>query len=417
MLQNVRLGPEAFERGGDPAAMLRDLETAGHTVGDMLCEALRSVRSHLGMDVAFVAEMVQGFRVFRHVSGRSDPPPICVGGSDPLSDSYCQRVVDGRLPQLIPDTSKLPEAVALPITEILSIGAYISVPIRFSDGRLYGTFCCFSSKPDGTLNERDLDTLRLFAHFAGRLLETQAKEQREQEERVARINSVLSEQAYNVVYQPIVDVRQNDVVGYEALARFSGEPQRTPDLWFGEAEQVGLQCELEMALVQEALKGLSGIRQDRYLSLNVSPETILAGALGTLLDGQPLDRLMLEVTEHASVRDYDLIAEALEPMRAQGLLLAVDDAGAGYASFRHILKLKPDVIKLDGSLIRNIDSNRDCRALASALIRFGQETDCKIVAECVETEAELEILRELQVTKAQGYLLGRPGPLGGSQQT
>ena len=88
-----------------------------------------------------------------------------------------------------------------------------------------------------------------------------------------------------------------------------------------------------------------------------------------------------------------------------------------YASFRHILKLKPDVIKLDGSLIRNIDSNRDCRALASALIRFGQETDCKIVAECVETEAELEILRELQVTKAQGYLLGRPGPLGGSQQT
>ena len=155
MLQNVRLGPEAFERGGDPAAMLRELETVGHSVGDMLCEALRSVRSHLGMDVAFVAEMVQGLRVFRHVDGRSDPMPICVGGADPLSDSYCQRVIDGRLPQLIPDTSKLPEAVALPITAILSIGSYISVPIRFSDGRLYGTFCCFSSKPDGTLNERD----------------------------------------------------------------------------------------------------------------------------------------------------------------------------------------------------------------------------------------------------------------------
>ena len=142
MLQNVRLGPEVFE----------------------------------GMDVAFGAEMVQGLRVFRHVCGRDDSPPICVGGSDPLSDSYCQRVVDGRLPQLIPDTSKLPEAVALPITAIFGIGSYISVPIRFSDGRLYGTFCCFSSKPDGTLNERDLDTLRLFADFAGRLLETQARE-------------------------------------------------------------------------------------------------------------------------------------------------------------------------------------------------------------------------------------------------
>lgn len=415
MLQNVRLGPEAFERGGDPAAMLRELETVGHSVGDMLCEALRSVRSHLGMDVAFVAEMVQGLRVFRHVDGRSDPMPICVGGADPLSDSYCQRVIDGRLPQLIPDTSKLPEAVALPITAILSIGSYISVPIRFSDGRLYGTFCCFSSKPDGTLNERDLDTLRLFADFAGRLLETQAKEQQEQQDRLARINEVINDHAYNVVYQPIVNVLQNSVVGYEALARFSGEPQRSPDLWFGEAEQVGLQCELEMALVQEALKGLGGIRQDRYLSLNVSPETILAGAVETLLDGHPLDRLMLEVTEHASVRDYDLITEALEPMRAKGLLLAVDDAGAGYASFRHILKLKPDVIKLDGSLIRNIDTSRDCRALASALIRFGQDTGCKIVAECVETEAELAILRELQVSKAQGYLLGSPMPLDNSQ--
>ena len=124
---------------------------------------------------------------------------------------------------------------------------------------------------------------------------------------------------------------------------------------------------------------------------------------------------MLEVTEHASVRDYDLITEALEPMRAKGLLLAVDDAGAGYASFRHILKLKPDVIKLDGSLIRNIDTSRDCRALASALIRFGQDTGCKIVAECVETEAELAILRELQVSKAQGYLLGSPMPLDNSQ--
>lgn len=411
MLENVRLGPEAFEGGGDAAAMLRNIESAGHSVGDMLCEALRSVRSHLGMDVAFVAEVVQGLRVFRHVDGHSDPLPICVGGSDPLSDSYCQRVIDGRLPQLIPDTSKLPEAANLPITALLSIGSYISVPIRFSDGRLYGTFCCFSAQPDGSLNDRDLDTLRLFADFAGRLLEIQAQEQREQERRAARIREVLDERAYEVVYQPIVNVMESEVVGYEALARFAGRPLRSPDIWFNEAEQVGLQCELEMALVAQALKGLDGIRGDRYLSLNVSPETIIGGAVGQLLADQPLERLMLEVTEHASVRDYDLIAETLEPMRARGLLLAVDDAGAGYASFRHILKLKPDVIKLDGSLIRDIDSNRDCRALASALIRFGQETGSKIVAECVETEAELRILRELQVSKAQGFLLGRPMPL------
>lgn len=411
MLQNVRLGPEVFETAGDPAAMLRNIESAGHSVGDMLCEALRSVRSHLDMDVAFVAEVVQGLRVFRHVDGRSDPLPICVGGADPLSDSYCQRVIDGRLPPLIPDTSRLPEAASLPITAILSIGSYISVPIRFSDGRLYGTFCCFSAKPDETLNERDLDTLRLFADFAGRLLETQSSEQRERDERTARIRGVLDERAYEVVYQPIVNLMHNEVVGYEALARFAGRPLRSPEHWFNEAEKVGLQCELEIALVAQALRGLADIRADRYLSLNVSPDTIIGGAVGQLLQDQPLERLMLEVTEHASVRDYGLIAQTLEPMRARGLKLAVDDAGAGYASFRHILKLKPDVIKLDGSLIRDIDSNRDCRALASALIRFGQETGSKIVAECVETEAELDILRELQVSKAQGYLLGRPMPL------
>ena len=89
----------------------------------------------------------------------------------------------------------------------------------------------------------------------------------------------------------------------------------------------------------------------------------------------------------------------------------LDDAGAGFASFRHILKLKPDVIKLDGSLIRNIDSSTVCRALAAALIRFAEETGSKVVAECIETEAELAVLRELKVNKAQGFLLGRPAPI------
>lgn len=98
-------------------------------------------------------------------------------------------------------------------------------------------------------------------------------------------------------------------------------------------------------------------------------------------------------------------------MRQRGLKLAVDDAGAGFASFRHILKLKPDVIKLDTSLIRQIDTDTGCRALAAALIRFAEETGSKVVAEGVETEAELQALRELKVTKAQGYLLGRPAPL------
>ena len=395
----------------DPEALLARLEGANPSVGSMLCEALHAVRNHLGMEVAFIGEFSEGARIFRHVDGRIEPLALRAGDAGPLEESYCQRVVDGRLPELIHDATQLAEALLLPVTTQLPIGAHLSVPIRFSDGGLYGTFCCFSTHPDGSLNERDLNTLRLFAAFAGRLLESQAKSQQAHREKHERVAAVLAERAYDVVYQPIVHLVENRIVGHEALARFRADPQRSPDKWFAEAEQVGLQQELEVALIDAALQGFDRLPADSYLSLNVSPATIVAGGLDEVLASQPLERLMLEVTEHASVRDYAQMADALRPLRSRGLRLAVDDAGAGYASFRHILRLKPDVIKLDGSLIHNLDSDTDGRALAAALIRFAEETGCKVVAEGVETEAELAVLRRLQVNKAQGYLLGRPAPL------
>lgn len=214
-----------------------------------------------------------------------------------------------------------------------------------------------------------------------------------------------------MVYQPIIRVDQHKVVGYEALARFSAEPVRSPDQWFNEAAEVGLQEELELAVIKKALQGLAHLPEDTYLSLNVSPETLLKGSVASVLEGYPFERLMLEVTEHVSVTDYSLIATVLVPMRQRGLRLAVDDAGAGFASFRHILKLQPDVIKLDVSLIRRIDTDTGCRAFTAAIVRFAEETGSQVVAEGVETDAELNALRKLKVNKAQGYLLGRPTPI------
>lgn len=395
----------------DPVSILLRLENANLSLSEMLAETLHAVRAHLRMDVAFISEFRGGSRVFRYLDGNFVPLQLAVGACDPLEDSYCQRVLDGRLPELIQDAASLPEALAMPVTMALPVGAHLSVPLRFSDGRLYGTFCCFSTTPDNSLNERDLNTLRLFADFAGRLLERHALSELRYAEMLTRIRSVLEQRAYSVVYQPIVHLLENRVVGYEALARFSAKPERGPDVWFAEAAAIGLQSELEIALIDEALKGLVFLPEEAYLSLNVSPGTVLDGALCGALAGQSLERLLLEVTEHVSIGDYGLIADALEPLRKQGLRLAVDDAGAGYASFRHILKLKPDVIKLDGSLIRNIDSSIESRALAAALVRFAEETGSKVVAECIETEAELAVLRELKVNKAQGYLLGRPAPI------
>jgi EAL domain-containing protein (putative c-di-GMP-specific phosphodiesterase class I) len=123
---------------------------------------------------------------------------------------------------------------------------------------------------------------------------------------------------------------------------------------------------------------------------------------------------VLELTEHASVGNYGRLADALDPLRVRGVRVAVDDAGAGFASFRHILNLNPDIIKLDMALTRGIQADPVRRALASALVTFARELHAVIVAEGIETEAELKALRSLGVGYGQGFFLARPGslPLG-----
>lgn len=399
----------------EPSLEVGGNELVNLSIDEMLAEALRTVRRHLRMEVAFIGEFREGRRVFRHIDGSHRPAALAIGEGGPLGDSYCQRIVDGRLPELIHDAAELKEALALPETRSIPIGAHMSVPIRFSNGLLYGTFCCFSRHPNQSLDESDLSALRLFARFAGGLLERHAISEQQRREKLERIRAVIEKRDFWMVYQPIFHLADNTIVGYEALARFRPEPYRSPDRWIDEAGEVGLRTKLEIKLLETALEGLRLISDDVYLSLNVCPDALLDGSVVNLLAKQPLHRLMLEVTEHTSIVDYAVIATILEPLRQRGLRLAVDDAGAGYASFRHILKLKPDVIKLDRSLISNVDSDSNCCAMASALIRFAEQTGSKIIAEGVETDAELAVLRGLRVAKAQGFLLGMPQPLDRSK--
>jgi EAL domain-containing protein (putative c-di-GMP-specific phosphodiesterase class I) len=123
------------------------------------------------------------------------------------------------------------------------------------------------------------------------------------------------------------------------------------------------------------------------------------------------DRLVIEITEHEQVDDYDDLVLALAELRSNGIRIAIDDAGAGYASLRHTLLLAPDIVKIDIALTRRIDIDRGRRALASALVAFADEMDMTIVAEGIETEAELKTLLELGVRFGQGYFLAEPGPL------
>jgi len=216
--------------------------------------------------------------------------------------------------------------------------------------------------------------------------------------------------AFGMVFQPIVALRGRKVVGMEALARFAGLPLRPPNAWFAEADAMSLGVDLELVAVQKALDGLVDLAPDLYLSINVSPATLMDARFCSVVSKADPRRLVLELTEHARVGDYDRLDQALNTLRAAGMRVAIDDAGAGFASLRHILKLRPELIKLDMSLIRDINADPFKQALATSLITFAEKSEATIVAEGIETEEELTTLVELGVGYGQGWFLGEPVP-------
>lgn len=224
----------------------------------------------------------------------------------------------------------------------------------------------------------------------------------------ARVRAVLDHGGPRIVFQPVVALATGAVCGYEALARFDGPGDRTPEQWFADAGRVGLGSDLELAAVRNALKQASSLEPDVFVAVNVSPEALLRPELLDLVPPGIATRLVLELTEHHPVEDYEPVLRAFEPLRRLGSRLAVDDTGAGYSSLRHLLALSPDVIKLDHSLVRDIHLDPARRALAAALVAFAADTGRLLVAEGVETPEELAVVRELGVTWVQGFLLGEP---------
>jgi EAL domain-containing protein (putative c-di-GMP-specific phosphodiesterase class I)/CheY-like chemotaxis protein len=227
----------------------------------------------------------------------------------------------------------------------------------------------------------------------------------------ARIDHVLARGLLDVAVQPIVDLRTRDVLAFEALARIRSEPVRSPAVWFAEAADHGRLLELELAAIDAALAVLPLLPDAAQLTVNVSPAT---AASERFYEAMPSDgasgRIVVEITEHAPIDDYDALAPQIERLRRRGIRLAIDDAGAGFASLRHILRFNPDIIKTDMTLTRGIETDRAERALMRALISFAAEIDATLVAEGIESDAEIKALRELGVIYGQGFHLGRPVP-------
>jgi EAL domain-containing protein (putative c-di-GMP-specific phosphodiesterase class I) len=236
-------------------------------------------------------------------------------------------------------------------------------------------------------------------------------EERQSENRRVRIDHMRAviERRPTMVFQPIVELASGHTVGVEALARFVDGA--SPDRCFAEATSLGLGAELELAAVKGALRQLDEIPAGKFMAVNVSPVVALDRRLHDLLRKQGQGRIVVEITEHEPVDSYEDLTLVRTRFRRDGIRVAIDDAGAGYASLHHILKLAPDIIKLDIALTRGIDADPVKRALATSLVQFAKETDAVVTAEGIETVGELTTLRELAVPWGQGFHLGKPGPL------
>ena len=229
-----------------------------------------------------------------------------------------------------------------------------------------------------------------------------------------RIDRVVEGKGRSIVYQPIVELDGHRAIGMEALARFVDDGEAWPiPRWFAEAAEVGMGTELELACNRAALADLAMIPSDRYVSINASYRIAESDGMIELLDAVDATRVVIEITEHEAVEDYGRLTQALQRVRERGSRVAIDDAGAGFASLRHILLIDPEIIKLDVSLTSGIDSDARRRALATALITFAEEMDIAVVAEGIENEREHAALQALGVRFGQGYFLGRPAPLSG----
>jgi EAL domain-containing protein (putative c-di-GMP-specific phosphodiesterase class I) len=230
-------------------------------------------------------------------------------------------------------------------------------------------------------------------------------------EALERTREVLASGAFDIVYQPEVELSSCALVGAEALARFHALPYRPPTMWFDDARRVGLGNKLELAAVAKALEQSVLVPPSCFVAVNLGPEAIANPDSLGVLEGIDPGRLVIELTEHVEVDDYPLLRRVLLTLRQRGVRLAVDDTGAGFSSFAHIVKLAPDIIKLDVDLVKGIDVDPVRRSLATAVVAFATETGAKVTAEGIENGSELECLRSLGIHYGQGYFLGRPGPV------
>jgi PAS domain S-box-containing protein len=283
-----------------------------------------------------------------------------------------------------------------------NLRSIVLAPIRW-EGELIGVLGL------GTKDDVAVDQVKArFSYFeelgsyAGTFFGAQAEAYRNRSALRSQLRHIIDARGFHPVFQPVIDLLNGAIVGYEALTRFDDGAR--PDVRFIEAHTVGLGTELEAACVEVALEASSHLPHEIFLSLNFSPAALLDGRAAATL-AHVGRTIVIEVTEHARIDDYPAVRRAVDAI--EGCQLAVDDAGAGYTSLNHILELRPDYVKLDISIVRGIDTNPARQAMAAGMCHFAAQSGTIIIAEGIETEAEAECLRNLGVPLGRGGILGQ----------
>jgi EAL domain-containing protein (putative c-di-GMP-specific phosphodiesterase class I) len=222
------------------------------------------------------------------------------------------------------------------------------------------------------------------------------------------VRRIIDQGAFSPVFQPVCDLASRQPVGWEAFSRFADGT--APLQRFADARAMGLGDTLEIAAGQKAVEAFGALGASGWLSVNVSPSLVMSGAAGRIvaLAGRPV---VLELTEQVDLDDYARLRGAVDLLEPPAML-AVDDGGAGYASLRNVLELRPDFVKLDPAFVHEIDRNDSRQAMVAGMVHYAAENDTRLIAEGIETEAERRTLLRLGVRYGQGYLLGVPSADG-----
>lgn len=289
------------------------------------------------------------------------------------------------------------------------LGLTVAAHVPFGTGETtHGLLVVGTTQPIGSAEAaRWLPSVAEIGSVAAALLVPELGSRRAQDTTRSQIARIIANGEFHPVFQPIVRLGDGTTVGFESLTRFAdGVP---PERRFALAEAVDMGADLEVATARAALLAAADLPGRSWVSVNVSPSRLGDQRLVRLASLAKRRPVVLEITERLAIEDYAAARDALD--RISGSVdVAVDDAGAGFSSLRHIIELRPRYVKLDLQLVRGVEGDPARQALIAGMVYFARDTGCLLIAEGVEKAAERDTLRRLGVPFGQGFLFGRPAP-------